>query len=199
MANYGAVDSLADVDELDIAADSTDPDFAPDPWYRNRVLLALWALAVALVLTLIIYGLVELSRGGEIRPAQDRRRHQDLPGGRVRRGKRTDRPDAVGPHRQVNRVTSKRVAEAALSEGHGVDRGLELEPAYVGNAYLATDKPRLPSTLRDARELFTASAVAREAFGDEVVDHYTNAADVELHAFEGAVTDWERVRGFERL
>jgi hypothetical protein len=65
MANYGAVDSLADVDELDIAADSTDPDFAPDPWYRNRVLLALWALAVALVLTLIIYGLVELSRGGE--------------------------------------------------------------------------------------------------------------------------------------
>jgi glutamine synthetase len=82
---------------------------------------------------------------------------------------------------------------------HGVDRGLELEPAYVGNAYLATDKPRLPSTLRDARELFTASALARDAFGDEVVDHYTNAADVELHAFEAAVTDWERVRGFERL
>jgi hypothetical protein len=65
MADYGAVHSLVDVDELDNAADSTEPDFAPDPWYRNRVLLALWALAVALVLTLIIYGLVELSRGGE--------------------------------------------------------------------------------------------------------------------------------------
>ena len=65
MADYGAVDSLVDVDELDNAADSAEPDFAPDPWYRNRVLLALWALAVALVLTLIIYGLVELSRGGE--------------------------------------------------------------------------------------------------------------------------------------
>src|ERR1700753_117620 len=64
MANYGAVDSLVDVDELDNAADSADPDFAPDPWYRNRVLLALWALALALLLTLIIYGLVELSRGG---------------------------------------------------------------------------------------------------------------------------------------
>ena len=82
---------------------------------------------------------------------------------------------------------------------HGVERGLELEPAYVGNAYLATDKPRLPTTLRDARELFAASAVAREAFGDEVVAHYVNAADVELAAFEAAVTDWERVRGFERL
>ena len=65
MANYGAVDSLVHDDEPDNAADSTEPDFAPDPWYRNRVLLALWALAVALVLTLIIYGLVELSRGDE--------------------------------------------------------------------------------------------------------------------------------------
>src|ERR1700735_103507 len=64
MADYGAVDSLVDVDELDNAADSAEPDLAPKPWYRNRVLLALWALAVALLLTLIIYGLVELSRGG---------------------------------------------------------------------------------------------------------------------------------------
>ncbi|MGI8902850.1 MAG: glutamine synthetase family protein [Solirubrobacteraceae bacterium] len=82
---------------------------------------------------------------------------------------------------------------------HGVQRGLDLEPAFVGNAYLATDKPRLPRTLRDARDLFATSEVARGAFGDAVVDHYVNAADVELAAFESAVTDWERVRGFERL
>jgi glutamine synthetase len=82
---------------------------------------------------------------------------------------------------------------------HGVEEGLTLEPAYEGNAYLATDKPRLPTTLRDARELFAASPVAGEAFGEEVVSHYTNAADVELRAFEAAVTDWERFRGFERL
>jgi glutamine synthetase len=82
---------------------------------------------------------------------------------------------------------------------HGVDAGLELEPAYQGNAYLATDKPRLPRTLREARDLFATSDVARGAFGDAVVDHYVNAADVELTAFEAAVTDWERMRGFERL
>jgi glutamine synthetase len=82
---------------------------------------------------------------------------------------------------------------------HGVDAGLELEPAYVGNAYLAHDKPRLPATLSEARALFASSEVARSAFGDEVVDHYTHAADVELAAFNSAVTDWERVRGFERL
>jgi glutamine synthetase len=82
---------------------------------------------------------------------------------------------------------------------HGVDAGLELEPVYTGNAYEAHDKPRLPGTLRDARDLFDASGVARAAFGDEVVDHYVHAADVELSAFNAAVTDWERFRGFERL
>jgi glutamine synthetase len=82
---------------------------------------------------------------------------------------------------------------------HGVDAGLELEPPYTGNAYLAADKPRLPATLRDARDLFATSEIARAAFGDEVVDHYVHAADVELQAFESAVTDWERIRGFERL
>jgi len=82
---------------------------------------------------------------------------------------------------------------------HGVEHGLPLEPEFSGNAYLATDRPRLPSTLREARDLFAGSQVARDAFGDEVVAHYLNAADVELAALEAAVTDWELVRGFERL
>jgi glutamine synthetase len=53
--------------------------------------------------------------------------------------------------------------------------------------------------LREARDAFHASAIAREAFGDDVVDHYTNMADVELAAFGAAVTDWELRRGFERM
>jgi glutamine synthetase len=81
---------------------------------------------------------------------------------------------------------------------HGIDRELELEPAFEGNAYRA-DKPRVPGTLREARDLFASSPVAAEAFGAEVVDHYVNNATVELRAFEAAVTDWERYRGFERL
>jgi glutamine synthetase len=88
---------------------------------------------------------------------------------------------------------------AMIASGlHGMDQALELEPAYDGNAY-DSDKPRVPSTLRDARDAFAGSAVAREAFGQEVVDHYLNNARIELEAFEAAVTDWERVRGFERL
>ena len=81
---------------------------------------------------------------------------------------------------------------------HGLDAELELEEPTPGNAYVA-DKPHVPKTLLAARELFAASEVARAAFGEEVVAHYLNNADVELAAFEAAVTDWERVRGFERL
>jgi glutamine synthetase len=80
----------------------------------------------------------------------------------------------------------------------GIDEQLELEPPFEGNAYDDVG-PKVPHTLRDARNLFAESAMAREAFGDEVVDHYLNYARVELDAFDAAVTDWERFRGFERL
>ena len=71
---------------------------------------------------------------------------------------------------------------------------------FEGNAYASGQGPACRRTLREARDLFAGvRASARAAFGDEVVDHYANAADVELAAFDAAVTDWERVRGFERL
>ena len=81
---------------------------------------------------------------------------------------------------------------------HGIDQELELEEPLDGNAYTA-DKPHVPTTLQSARDLLADSAMAREAFGEEVVRHYLNNADVELRAFEAAVTDWEHFRGFERL
>jgi glutamine synthetase len=81
---------------------------------------------------------------------------------------------------------------------HGIEHELEPEAEFVGNAY-ASDKPTVPGTLRDAADLLAGSTLAREAFGSDVVDHYLNAARVELTAYDAAVTDWERVRGFERL
>ena len=81
---------------------------------------------------------------------------------------------------------------------HGIDNELALEDELVGNAY-DSDKPHVPHTLREARELFAGSAIARAAFGDEVVDHYVNMADVELAAFDAHVTDWELARSFERM
>ncbi|MDT5152884.1 MAG: glutamine synthetase [Mycobacterium sp.] len=92
------------------------------------------------------------------------------------------------------------LAVSALIAGglHGIDQQLELPDACAGNAY-TSGAERLPTTLAEAAALFAESTVAREAFGDEVVEHYLNNARVELTAFNSAVTDWERRRGFERL
>ncbi|WP_215009678.1 glutamine synthetase family protein [Agromyces sp. ISL-38] len=81
---------------------------------------------------------------------------------------------------------------------HGIDEELELGELFAGNAY-ESDIARVPATLRESAELFAGSAIAKEAFGDEVVEHYLNNARIELAAYDAAVTDWERVRGFERL
>ncbi len=81
---------------------------------------------------------------------------------------------------------------------YGVDHELPLEPAFEGNAY-GDPGPRVPATLRDALELWRKSELAAGAFGSDVVEHYGNAARVEIAAFDAVVTDWELHRGFERL
>ena len=81
---------------------------------------------------------------------------------------------------------------------HGIDNELPLEAAFEGNAYSDTSL-RVPETMRDALELWSKSELARAAFGEEVTEHYSNYARVELAAFDRAVTDWELQRGFERL
>jgi glutamine synthetase len=91
------------------------------------------------------------------------------------------------------------VAAMAAASLRGITQGLPLEAPLSGNAYADEAAPRVPTTLRDALELWQSSDLAAAAFGDEVVEHYANAARVELAAFDGAVTDWEMYRGFERL
>ncbi|MFF2962814.1 glutamine synthetase family protein [Streptomyces sp. NPDC057963] len=81
---------------------------------------------------------------------------------------------------------------------HGIEKGLELPEPCASNAYTA-DYDHVPTTLREAAELWERSEIARAAFGDDVVAHYRNMARVELEAFDAAVTDWELRRSFERL
>jgi glutamine synthetase len=92
------------------------------------------------------------------------------------------------------------LALAAMLAGglHGIDEQLPLPDPLVGNAY-TSGLPRVPATLGAARDLFAGSEVARKTFGDEVVDHYVNMAEVELAAYNSTVTDWELRRGFERM
>ncbi len=92
------------------------------------------------------------------------------------------------------------LALAAMLAGglYGIEHEWELEPETPGNAYSST-APRVPSTLHEARDAFAGSQIANEVFGEAVVRHYLHYADVEIAAFDAAVTDWELRRGFERL
>ncbi len=81
----------------------------------------------------------------------------------------------------------------------GVREGLDCGAEYIGNAYVDPKLTRLPSSLRDATDLFEKSALARTAFGDDVVDFYTHHARLEHQAFGDAVTDWEKQRYFEQI
>ncbi|XXG09779.1 glutamine synthetase family protein [Micromonospora sp. SH-82] len=93
------------------------------------------------------------------------------------------------------------LAIAGLIAGalHGIEQELELPDECAGNAYDDSTADRVPATLREAATAWESSAVARDAFGADVVAHYANQAAVELTAFDAAVTDWELARGFERL
>ena len=79
----------------------------------------------------------------------------------------------------------------------GIQEALELAPPFRGDAY-AGDTGMIPQTLRDARNTLSSSAMLRAAMGDDVIDHYTRAAEVEIEDFDRVVTDYEIARGFER-
>ncbi len=78
----------------------------------------------------------------------------------------------------------------------GIEEGLELQPAYSGDAYQGTDG-MIPSNLRDARTALSNSRMLRDAMGDDVITHYARAAEVEIEEFDRVVTDYEIARGFE--
>lgn len=80
----------------------------------------------------------------------------------------------------------------------GIEEKIELEPIFQGNAY-ALDTDRVPTSLKEARDLWANSSWIRDTFGADVQKHYTHMADTELDAFGRAVTDWERFRSFERM
>jgi glutamine synthetase len=90
-------------------------------------------------------------------------------------------------------------AAAIISGLDGIERRIEPPDPVEGDVYAATGVERVPLTLEDATRRFRGSELARRVLGDDVVDHYAHAADVEADAFRRAVTDWERARYFERI
>ena len=79
----------------------------------------------------------------------------------------------------------------------GIEDKIELDAPTIGDAY-AGNTGMIPQNLRDAMATLKGSEMLRAAMGDDVVDHYTRAAEWELEEFDRVVTDWEIARGFER-
>ena len=88
---------------------------------------------------------------------------------------------------------------AQLSAGlAGIQEGLELPAPVSGDLYGMDNIPEIPGTLREATEALRGSQMLRDAFGNQVVDHYVRCAEVEQEEADRVVTDWEVQRGFER-
>jgi glutamine synthetase len=104
---------------------------------------------------------------------------------------------------------------ATIAAGlHGIQNKMEPPSLFHGDAYSATvasaDPPRrsggqtgklpqVPKTLHEALDEFEHSKALRQAFGDQVVEHYAHAGRLEQAAYDQSVTDWELKRYFERI
>ena len=88
---------------------------------------------------------------------------------------------------------------AMLAAGlDGIENASDPGPELVGNAYAAGEAEPFPSSLREAVDGWEGSAFAKRAFGEDVWRHYLNYGRTEQRLFDEVVTDYERVRMFER-
>ena len=106
--------------------------------------------------------------------------------------RRADRQPLSRPRRFAYVAAAILVPVAAITAA-SVD-----QMGTIGNAY-ADDSERVPSSMGEALEAWESSEWIRATFGQEVQDHYSNMARIELADYGRTVTDWERYRSFERL
>jgi len=81
----------------------------------------------------------------------------------------------------------------------GIRENLDCGESYQGNAYVDANLRSLPSSLDQAVSALEGSQLAREFFGPDVVDFYVHTGRLEVAAFQNSVTDWEKIRYFERI
>jgi len=81
---------------------------------------------------------------------------------------------------------------------YGIEHELALDSEFKGNGYLAKGVERMPRALYEAIAELERSEAAVEIFGQDVVDHYLNAARVEQETYDSVVHAWERERYLER-
>ena len=91
------------------------------------------------------------------------------------------------------------VYAAAVGAGlWGIEHEIEPPKEYKGNGYVATGCQRMPRALWEAILELEKSSAAVEIFGQDVLDHYLNAARVEQQQYDAVVHPWDRERYLER-
>ncbi len=89
---------------------------------------------------------------------------------------------------------------ASLAAGlEGIRQKLEPPAPILDDIYQAKGVEPLPGSLREATARLRDSELALKSFGKEVLDHYVHFFETEQAAFDQTVTDWERMRYFERI
>jgi len=89
---------------------------------------------------------------------------------------------------------------ASLASGiEGIKSKIEPPEIFEGDIYAAKDLPRVPYTLHEALDTFKNSEFNKRTFGEDIVRHYSHFFEKEIEAYNQSVTDWERVRYFERI
>lgn len=90
------------------------------------------------------------------------------------------------------------VLSACIASGlYGIKNKIDIPDPIMGNASEIAEVQRLPKTLLEATDLLEKSKIARELFGEDVVEHYLTAAKNEINDYFLEVTDWERRKYFE--
>ena len=88
---------------------------------------------------------------------------------------------------------------ATLAAGlDGIANKIEPPAAFEGDVYGALELPQVPHSLPEAIAALEKSAFARQALGENVVEHYLHFFKTEQRKFDSVVTDWERRRYFEQ-
>lgn len=88
---------------------------------------------------------------------------------------------------------------ALLAAGlDGIERKLDPGPSLEGNAYSAEAAEPFPTALYEAIALWEQGEFARQAFGEDVWQHYLTYGRHEQQLYDQTVTDYERFRMFER-
>lgn len=82
----------------------------------------------------------------------------------------------------------------------GIKAAAPMPDIHCGNAWNDNSLRTMWSSMHAAVDALAASSLARDGFGEEVFQHLLLTAQSEVRAFEsGCVTDWERVRYYERV